>query len=219
MLNNYIYTTTILNSLEVALSSERLAPYVSSAKGDKKFAICLYLWNAQLSESLQIAVHIFEVTLRNAIHQELSSVYGDCWYDNPRLPIRSVQQDMIQQVKYNLLAQSKSITPSRMVSGLTMGFWISLLAKRYETLLWRNYLHKAFSAAPNPLERAKLHLALNQIKTLRNRIAHHEPILFLQPDRIYNLILEIISWVSPDTANWVGHHCRFNTVWADRPRI
>lgn len=91
----------------MALSSERLTPYVSLATGDKKLAICLYLWNAQLSESLQIAVHVFEVTLRNAIHRELSNVYGDCWYDNPRFPVRPIQQDMIQQVKYNLLAQGQ----------------------------------------------------------------------------------------------------------------
>jgi len=209
----------MLNSLETALSAERLATYLALTSGDRKHSILLYLWNAELSESLQFPVHILEVSVRNAIHRELSRAYGSNWYAHSRCSLKPPLTNIIRRVTDNLTTEGKPITPPHVVASLTMGFWIYLLSKHYETLLWRSYLIKAFPFAPRPFERSKARVALNNIRIIRNRIAHHEPILSKHPQQIYNLILETTSWISPDTANWVGHHCRFDQVWADRPPI
>jgi hypothetical protein len=80
--SDFIYTSEMLKSLENVLSPERLATYISLTEGNAERAIRLYLWNAELSESLQMPVHILEVAVRNAIHRQLSFLYGTDWYDH-----------------------------------------------------------------------------------------------------------------------------------------
>lgn len=215
--SDFKYTSAMLKSLEEALSSERLATYVLLADGDPERAIRLYLWNAKLSEALQMPVHVLEVAVRNAIHKQLSRPYGADWYDHPDCPIKPVLQDMIQEVKDSLVSEDKPITFPHMIAGLSMGFWVFLLSKRYETLLWRPYLYDAFPNAPKPFGRSQVRMALDNIRKTRNRIAHHEPILSKKPDQDFALILEIIGWICPNTAKWVDYHCRFDQVWNNRP--
>ena len=40
-----------------------------------------------------------EVALRNALHRELSRVFGTSWYDAPAMPLASRAQDLIREAK------------------------------------------------------------------------------------------------------------------------
>jgi hypothetical protein len=207
----------MLKSLEETLSAERLTTYISLTEGNLERAIRLYLWNAELSESLQMPVHVLEVAVRNTIHKQLSCSYGVDWYDNPDFPIKPALQKIVQEVKRAIISEGKLITPPRIITGLSMGFWVLLLSKRYETPLWRPCLHNAFPYARKSFGRSQARLALDNIRKMRNRIAHHEPILTKNPDLNFALMLEVISWVSKNAAIWVEYNCRFNRVWNNRP--
>jgi hypothetical protein len=110
---SFIYTTVILKSLEEALSAERLTTYISLANGDLEEAMCLYLWNVELSESLQLPIHVLEVAVRNIIHKRLSRSYGVDWYNHPNFPIKPSAKIIIQRVKDGLIFEKKCITPLR----------------------------------------------------------------------------------------------------------
>ncbi len=217
MSSNFIYTDAILTSLEAVLSVERLTNYLSIAHGDRKKAIQLYLWNAELNGALQIPIHIVEVAVRNTIHQELSKAFGPTWYDNHACPIKPSLRQVVQDVKDTLVAEGKPVIPPRIVAGLTMAFWVFLLSKRYETPLWRSHLYNAFPNSPKPFSRSQARRSLEHIRLLRNRVAHHEPILGKSPDQTHMLILNVVGWISIDTAAWLRHYSRFEKVWNDQP--
>ncbi|RCW47209.1 hypothetical protein DFQ14_101555 [Halopolyspora algeriensis] len=74
--------------------------------------------------------------------------------------------------------ERSSIAPCTddIVAKLTLGFWISLLSRgrAYDRRFWVPVLHKAFPHYSGP--RRPLHSELEDIRKLRNRIMHYEPI-------------------------------------------
>jgi hypothetical protein len=65
--------------------------------------------------------------------------------------------------------------------------------------------------------RKDAHRALEDLRSLRNRIAHHEPILQRPLPQEHGSILTTIAWLCRATATWVGHHSRFTAVHSARP--
>jgi hypothetical protein len=111
------------------------------------------------------------------------------------------------------------VIPPRVVAVLSFGFWVSLLGPGpsglYEMRLWRPILHHAFPHAKLP--RKDVHHPLDQLRLLRNRIAHHEPIFTRPLADDDQSVFQILSWICPDTATWVAHHSTVPTVLAARP--
>ena len=64
------------------------------------------------------------------------------------------------------------------------------------------------------MERATIHERLMEIKTLRNRIAHHETLIKRNVEKDYHDLLELIGWISPTTREWVEFENRFPTTFA-----
>ncbi len=86
-----------------------------------------------------------------------------------------------------------------MVAELTFGFWITLLDRRYERVLWPRLLRSAFPHMPAAIrQRQTLSKRFDDIRKLRNRVFHHEPILN-RPNLIqeHAAIIDAIGWISP----------------------
>lgn len=47
------------------------------------------------------------------------------------------------------------------------------------------------------------------LRKLRNRIAHHEPVLARDLAEDYRIILEVVGWICPDTSAWIAETSRF----------
>ena len=58
------------------------------------------------------------------------------------------------------------------------------------------------------LTRRQAHGPLNELRILRNRIAHHEPIFMRNLTADHARILEVIGWISPGVRTWIAHHSR-----------
>ena len=69
----------------------------------------------------------------------------------------------------------------------------------------------------DPLLRKDVHRVLDEIRFLRNRVAHHEPILQRALTQEHVLVLRAIAWLCTATTSWVAHHSRFNVVYSARP--
>ena len=204
----YQYSGHILMALREDISPDRFNTYLKHASGAHELAMQLYTWNIALGSAFHGPLQALEVTLRNAVHNQLTSRHSDLWFNNPAL-LKQNQQGSVQRAARELKKQKKQSTAGRMVAELSFGFWVSLFARRYDALLWRTDLHRVFSPQPN---RQKLYNQLNRLRTLRNRVAHHEPILQRDLKTDYEKLLWILEMLSPEAASWVTHHSRVNEV-------
>ena len=128
---------------------------------------------------------VWEVALRNAIHRRLAERYGEAWYDNPDAGLDRGAVERIASARMVSARDGHDEGPPRIVAALSFGFWVSLLGPggrvaagrkaNYEMTLWRPALRGAFVHCAR-LTRKEAHRPLNSLRTLRNRIAHHEPV-------------------------------------------
>jgi hypothetical protein len=74
--STFAYDGSSLGILSDILTPPRLAPYLAQSGNDLQAAIDLYVWNIKASARLYGPLSIFEVTLRNALSRELSTIFG-----------------------------------------------------------------------------------------------------------------------------------------------
>ncbi len=200
------YSTTNLTEIQRTLSSDRLRPYHHSVGGNLELAVRLYEQNTLLSESLYGILQGLEVAFRNTTHSQLAADYGRAeWYDV--LKLEPEQRAMLRNAKETLKKEGKALDAGRVVAELSFGFWTGLTGPKYD-VLWRNHLVKIFPR--RPVQRAQVQARLNSIRKLRNRVAHHEPILSRPLQKDVNQIFDTISWMSPITARWVRGNSSFD---------
>jgi hypothetical protein len=192
-----------LDSVEAALSSARFGRYTDLADGDRARALRLYHWNARLCAALYWPLQVMEVAFRNAVAGVLVERYGSAWHTEPRLWQCLAKPDRRKLTVAVNRCGGADMPVGAVVADVNFGFWVSLLAGRYEVPLgWPTRLRAAFPGLPPGLERDDVRRRANDIRVLRNRIAHHEPILNRKLQDDYRAILDIIGWCSDDL-RWV----------------
>jgi hypothetical protein len=87
----------------------------------------------------------------------------------------------IRKAKKVLREQSRSVNPGAVMSNQAFGFWVGMLDEdfqdiRTKKLLWPNLLNDVFPNATVSLNLVILSEKAKDIKDLRNRISHHEPV-------------------------------------------
>jgi hypothetical protein len=212
----FVFSPAIIANLESSHSPERLAPYYALAGNDKALGLKLYAWNSALSQALYTPLQGLEVTLRNGLSDQLKAVYGPTWFDlSPGPALHYPLPDMLLKVRTELGRHGSIPDHGRVVAELNWGFWTGILAKRYEQL-WRSHFRQVFQAH-GPLTRAQIFQPLDDLRRLRNRIAHHEPILNRNISSDYASILDLIGYISPDTARWIDAQSQVAAVVAAKP--
>lgn len=209
----YEYTDTKIKILLQGLSSERLTRYSELAGGDAAKQLQIYAWNTALSESLYTSIQGLEIITRNAFNETLTACYGEQWYENSEIKFAFPQAHSIIQAKESLQKEKKLINLNNLVAILSFGFWTGLLGSKYENQLWRRCLYRAFVNKPKPYLRKDMHREFDLIRLLRNRIAHHEPILRADLPNHHERILKMIVWFCEETSDWIKSQSRFDKVW------
>ncbi|MCW2308952.1 Abi family protein [Rhodobium gokarnense] len=198
--------------LEEALSTERFSRYLAWSDGDRARAIELYTLNTKLSEALYVPLQMLEVALRNRIHTVMSEAFHERWFQDDGCLLGDRQPEQLQKALTDIAEQGKEGTSGQIVAELTFGFWTGMLGANYEQL-WQQNLHKiARKPDGKGLRRKDLSGPLTPIRVIRNRTAHHEPIIAWNLPKHYSNIVEITGWLSPPAAAWCSEHCRFDEV-------
>lgn len=207
-----------------ALSHERLGPYLRHANNDPLQALMLYHRNLALSESLYPALQLVEVALRNRFEMYLLNTYGKAWYAatafhallEPRdlKTILNTQRDLTASnatlLRKNPAATPRPITSGRMIAELNFGFWTGLLGNHYSGRFWGRAAATLFPNEPiisagktlNDLQKA-VNPMLRDVRHLRNRVFHHEPIL--HDGRLWDnhaATWRLLEWMSPEALDW-----------------
>lgn len=208
-----------LQELVNTLSADRLSPYIIAADGNLNNAVELYRWNIQISGAFYEALSIAEVSLRNSLDNQLTKLHSGepgFWFDNSRNLLTGDALSDISLARKRANRPGRFETPGRVVSELNFGFWKYILAKRYESTLWTPALRHGFPGLELK-QRSIVFSAVSELHSLRNRIAHHEPIH--QRDLSQDLLTtyRLIDWISPDTRKWAVSFSTVKRCLAEAP--
>jgi len=200
------------DKLKQTLSSERLDAYQQRMALDGNLNLFShYAWNMALSESLYPALQVLEIAFRNTLHHAAYATFGQKDWFNSKQIIQPRDQAIITKAKNNLRRQNKPLDPGRVIAELSFGFWTTLLDSRYEQKLWPKLIKASFPHMPKQIRtRKSLSKRFNQIRHLRNRVFHHEPVWYWQNlVQQHQAILEAIYWIEPALQDLVTTIDRF----------
>ena len=204
------FTPAELHELPNVLSAPRFATYLQATGNDRALALALYEWNLDLSAAFIVPLQICEVAVRNGVAEAIEKVHGATWpWSNGflrSLPRSRRPSDYNPEMDLRSVA-ARQRTTGKVVAELKFAFWEKIFTVGQDGRLWKAHFAASFPGAPAglavALARAKAHGDLRAIRTLRNRIAHHEPIFTRNPVADYATVRELIEWRSPTAAAWV----------------
>lgn len=188
------------------LSTDRFETYRLWANGDEALAGQLYTFNVQLSAALYGPLHMLEVALRNMADQRLTAACGPDWLDDPVVLPGGYQRRCVNDARASLTRDRKAATHPQMVAELNFGFWSSLFGHD-ATHLWQ-HLRPIFQA--RGIQRGLIAGQLRELRRLRNRVAHYEPILAQPLAQLYGNLTTLTGWLSPAAAAWIAR----TSAWA-----
>lgn len=190
------------------LSDARFAPYLRATSGDVEAAMRLYGWNSEITSAFLHPLHYVEVVLRNHMHHELAAHTGSSiWWDAIRLDADT--KDVLLGA-----ARRPGVTPDDVVAGLHLGFWVTLLSRRYTDRLWVPALHRVFPSRG----RADVYRELDFVRRFRNRVAHVEPIHARHLDADHATLRRLLRALSSEAADHMVAYDRVADVLSRRPR-
>jgi len=194
------------------ISFERFAAYQRRYPKELDKAFILYQSNIEISQSFYSNLSILEVSLRNSINQSFISYYSSKDWLLEVLPKNIEPQ--INEIITKLEKSKKDVTNDRIIAELNFGFWTMLFNRGNARYYWKPLL-RAFPYLPkNMRKRTTVSAKLNRLRTFRNRIYHYDPIIWNIKELVNRRsdINEILSWIEPNTAEWVRSIDTFGEV-------
>jgi hypothetical protein len=183
-------STQMADALAAGIARERLRKFRAAFGGATSRAVHLHQFDQALSAGIVAVLATMEVLLRQAMHVELSIGLGQRWFDRTDLFDYRTKGD-IKRCKAQLGSPNyvQQLPPGKVIAGFSFGVWCNLLARGsapeknsslapldYESTLWTPYLSKAFPYWSE--DRSGLDRVAQRVRYVRNRVAHHEPVVF-----------------------------------------
>lgn len=205
----------LIVAVKAALSAPRIDTYEvatgTSGDGDPS-ALNLYFWNAHISSSFLVPLHICEVVIRNAVAEALELKYGLGWAWSPAfeqsLPDPSEGYSPRRDLRH---ARRKATTVGKVIPELKLAFWQHMFTRRHDRRLWELYLLKVMpgldASKSVRLLRKGIYDDLKEIRALRNRIAHYEPTLKHDLADDFMRITRLIAYCSQVMADLMTSQC------------
>lgn len=217
-----------LASLRAALSADRVNAYRQDGDADDLDAVARYLWNSALAIALQPALHAVEVTFRNHLYASSLKVVDasvlrvkdvPCWLDADPSLLYEKEERAVEEAKQLLRRGSKEMTVGRLISKLGFGFWCCLCRRPYEQGrsagpgLWPGLLKAGFPFLPRDHRtRPQIQHRFDEIREVRNRVSHHEPIWDRNIGRTHGRIVAALGWMNQGVAAAVQQVCTVDEV-------
>jgi hypothetical protein len=197
------------------LSAPRHAVYLTAADGDTERALALYEWNAQLSAALHRDLAHLEIGLRNAYNEALATrwpgpphwtsagekVFAPLYRrrGGRRVDVNRQPRALLQQAL--LAAGGSGAPPGKVVAELPFGFWRYLSSAAHEKTLWVPCLYRAFPAGT---DRRDVDRPVGRLHQLRNRVAHHEPLLRTDVAERLDDLTRLASVINPELSHYLA---------------
>ncbi len=199
----YLEHMLTANWIHEGLSAPRFERYLQTCDGNQDLALSLYELNTRLGLEIMRDIAYFEIALRNAYDRNLMSFFGSNldWLLDPQSPIKRKNRET-----------DRGRSRDSVLANLNFGFWCALTSAAYEQVLWVPVLHTSFNGK---IARHDVHAMMNEIRILRNRVAHHEPIFNLtHTTRIHRDLIFLFEQVQYRFAKWALSSSEVNSVLA-----
>ncbi|HYH80092.1 MAG TPA: hypothetical protein VEX86_09845 [Longimicrobium sp.] len=224
---------------EAVLSRDRLERYSATATEPRWEHLARYEWNVAICEAFYPLLHHLEIVLRNRLDRVGEAAYPfrrvnhiRSWLDAIPSALHTYGVNDVFRAKQKLfgidratgalLAPTRQFTAGDLIASLDFGFWTGLFNRDYlfqssrDKRLWPHGLKDVFPYAPTVPTLKSISGRLNQLRHLRNRIFHHEPI-WRRPDLAADRdnILELVDWMSPEIGRVLRATERLSDVISD----
>ena len=202
------------------ISDARLLRYEQVCNNDTRRALKLYQANLRLSQSFYPLLALFEVVLRNALNEQLTLHFNNSnWLRDQILPAGFMShqslgnQFFLRKSVQKILRNNPNCSHGKIIGDLNFGFWTELFEKTPYKLLQGRPI-QIFTRLPTGTNRNIINQKLNIIRQFRNRISHHEPIIFdndnngnpvfsiQHASEIYAHMMDIFNWLDLDFNAW-----------------
>lgn len=206
------------------ISSERLRRYLVACDGDCIKSLELYHANVRVSLEMFAIVGAFEIALRNAIDRIMAQKYGSDWLRDAVFPggFFDVPQcrDHAQIIRfaYNKIEKKHLYTHSNLLAKMEFGIWKYMFSSpQYRAagrILLLVFPNKPQTTRHIQYNNTTIFNELDHVNSLRNRIAHHEPICFPTGKSeitdeyikwIYNKIEMLFQWMGIDATAYLAN--------------
>ncbi len=203
-------------------SISRVSRYQKAANGNKKKAMAMYYANARMAQAFQPLISFFEVVLRNQLHYALAHHFNDVqWLVNQKngfmsdvslthtvkktgkLKVNDFLKSEVERSERTLIGKKRNVTAGRVIAELNFGFWNSLYETHHYALL-KGVPCTIFKTLPAGVGRKEVNQMVKQIRDLRNRISHNEPLCFnnkafdmTYASDMYVMIRDFLNWIDP----------------------
>lgn len=218
------------------LSGERLSTYLFAATGSRTKALALYEWNSEVAAAVHTDLCHLEIGLRNAYDNALRTHWQGSadWTASPhamfpptwrnrggrgtgkpkaRVDVNRKPRELL--VKARVDAGGPTVTSGKVIAELSFGFWRYMTTAVHEKQLWVPYLHHAFPAGT---DRSKdVDVRIERIHKLRNRVAHHEPLLRTNLSVSLTDIIDLATLISSDLGAYIDTTTSLRDVLTRRP--
>jgi len=206
-----------------SISEARFARYLKSANDNVILGIQIYYWNALLSQSMYLPLQTWEITLRNKLNQFLIWKYNAKWPYDARA-LRAFTKNDNKRLSDTKLRLGSSypgaqVPTDAIVADLSAGFWVSLLTKSYDVpFVWRFTIRRVFPHEV-ALDRETASSICDRLLDLRNRVAHHEPVLDLDLPMLRTNMTRITEGMCSASHAYAQTACTFQAIWGARPAV
>ena len=180
----------------------------------------LYRYNLRLAQELLTIVSCFEVSLRNAIDDILVPQFGEEWLKDSVSeggmftdPVLHKTNRTISEALQKLKFQG-TYSHSKLLAQMDFGMWKYMYSPLQYNLTHQTLMgafpHKQRSTPQLHINQSYIFNELDKINTLRNRIAHHEPLCFPTGQSViytsyirveYQKIQTLFSWMGIDSSS------------------
>lgn len=211
-------------AIKNVLSAARVGTYEVATTGTPQLpsALALYAWNAQVSASMLAPLHFCEVTIRNAVADAISAAHGPQWpWDAGFLRSLPNPPNGYNPRRDLMSARAGKVSPGKVIPELKFIFWQTIFTSRFDARLWKQHLRTVLphTDATKSVDqiRALVYAELEQLRKLRNRIAHHEPIFKRNLGDDFQKVYDLIAFRCPITAAWMEQNQQVQALIATKP--
>lgn len=191
------------------ISSPRFETYLRATDGDRERASALYAWNTEISAAFYTPLQFAEIGTRNGAVEAITAEFGDEWHRSRgfQLAIRERVGKHLRPRRDLSVLLERFTAAGGVVAELKFAFWQHLFVAAQDSRLWNRHMRNAFPGIP--LERSvvnarqQIHDDIQAIRSLRNRIAHHEPIITRPLANDLACAVRLSAWRRPAIGNWL----------------
>lgn len=216
-----------------ALGPLEVAPFRQDGDSDDLAALQRYAWDTAVGAALWPTIRLVHAALRARLESVVIQYHGSRitgyrrirhWADGTPSLLYPTDREIVERTIDEMQRDGRQLGPAALARALPFRFWTRLLGTHYESqrdgamLLWPAAARLvAVDAAGRFQTRDALEQRFEAARTLRNWVAHHEP-LAGRPDiaQRYKDLVEGLSWLSRDLARIVRRNPSFWPAYEGR---